>query len=303
IRREWAPSELWYFGGTRTKELQDESPLIDRAVEHVGVPPREVAHQAVNCGPFDIVVNMENSPWAKSLAAVLSGPETVVHGPVLDEEGRGDLPFGDDDPSRLWRDPDWCAEDLLQRHPALQTGHISEILCRACALRGEVGPYAVPESDPMIDVPQVLVATAASSKDKLWPGSQWRELLWRLHREGCSVGLLGAAPQTQRRYWVGSQEEESWIEEGLAEDLRGRLSLSQVVGAARRASLVVCLDNGVLHLAAATSTPIVGIFRHGIHRLWAPRVPNLRVLTPGPHRSVAELSVDEVWEALPIGPG
>ena len=303
LRGEWNPREVWYFGGTRTRELQAASPLIDRTGMHLGHAPREVAAEAASSGPFDVVVNIENAAWAKSVAAMLCGPETVVFGPCLDAEGRGDLAFGEDPASRLWLDPDWCAEDLAARHPMLRTAHISEILCRACCLRGEVGPYRVPEEPPGIEVPEVLVATAASGEEKLWPGDRWRDLLERLRRDGRRIGLLGAPPQAQRRYWRGGDDEDCWVREGLVEDLRGRLSLPQVVGAARLAQLVVSLDNGVLHLAAATPTPILGIFRHGIHRLWAPRVSNLTVLTPGSGKSVASITVDAVWEALPLARG
>ncbi len=300
VREEWSPSEVWYYGGTRTLELQTASHLIDGTGSHLGVAPRQVAKEAAAAAPFDVVVNIENAPWAKAVAAMLCGPETVVFGPCLDSEGRGDLAFGDDPASRLWQDPDWCAEDLASRHQSLRTTHISEILCRACHLQGEVGPYRVPEEEPAFRVPDVLVATAASGEDKLWPGDRWRELLRRLRAGGWSVGLLGAPPEAQRRYWKGASDEDGWVREGLVEDLRGRLSLPQVVGAARAARLVVSLDNGVLHLAAATSTPILGIFRHGIHRLWAPRVPNLTVLTPEPGGTVASISVDRVWEAMPL---
>lgn len=300
LRDEWIPREVWYFGGTRTHQLQTASTLIDRTACHLGVAPCHVAAEAARIGPFDVVVNVENSAWAKSVAAMLCGPETVVFGPCLDAEGRGDLAFDDDPASKLWKDPDWCAEDLVARHPTLRTAHISEILCRACHLRGDVGPYRVPEETPDLDVPEVLVATAASGEDKLWPGDRWRDLLGRFRRSGKRVGLLGAPPAAQRRYWKGACDEEEWVREGLVEDLRGSLSLPEVVGAARRARLVVSLDNGVLHLAAATPTPILGIFRHGIHRLWAPRVPNLTALTPGPDGTVASISVDSVWEALPL---
>jgi ADP-heptose:LPS heptosyltransferase len=37
-----------------------------------------------------------------------------------------------------------------------------------------------------------------------------------------------------------------------------------------RAKAVLTLDNGIMHLAATTGTPVVALFRHGIHRLWKP---------------------------------
>jgi ADP-heptose:LPS heptosyltransferase len=61
---------------------------------------------------------------------------------------------------------------------------------------------------------------------------------------------------------------------------------------------VITIDNGILHLAAATGTPTVGLFRHGIHRLWAPPFANLTVLTPGEKKAVAEIPVQVVQEAI-----
>ena len=52
--------------------------------------------------------------------------------------------------------------------------------------------------------------------------------------------------------------------------MRGRITLPQVAGAIAKAKAVVSLDNGILHLACSTATPTVGLYRNGIHRLWAP---------------------------------
>jgi ADP-heptose:LPS heptosyltransferase len=64
------------------------------------------------------------------------------------------------------------------------------------------------------------------------------------------------------------------------------------------AKAVLTLDNGILHLAAATTTPTVGLYRYGIHRLWAPPAPNLTVLTSGDGRRVADIEPDVVVRAL-----
>lgn len=298
VREEWQPCQLVFFGGKRTAELQSASKLLDRSYDHLGKPPRAVASFALQEQPFDVVLNVEDGPLSKTLAALLCNESSIAFGPCLDNEGRSDLPHLEDSAGRLWMDPDWCAEDLCVRHPCLESGHISEILCRACGLHGPIPPYDVPEQPPVMDTPEVLIATAASSAEKLWGEGNWRMLLHRLRSEGLSVGLLGAAPQDQTRYWKGAEDEAAWVDSGLVQDLRGRLTLPEVVGAVRRAKLIVSLDNGVLHLAAATQTPIVGLFRFGIHRLWAPRVPTLTVVTPEEGKSVQEISLEEVWGAV-----
>jgi ADP-heptose:LPS heptosyltransferase len=147
-------------------------------------------------------------------------------------------------------------------------------------------------------VPDVLIATAASQPEKLWPAPHWRAALAGINEGGFSVGLLGAPAKEQALHWKGASLEDELVRDGLAEDLRGAFSLPQVVGALGAAKAVLTLDNGILHLAAATTTPTVGLFRHGIHRLWAPPAPNVVVLTPGDGLAVADLGVSAVLGAL-----
>jgi ADP-heptose:LPS heptosyltransferase len=113
------------------------------------------------------------------------------------------------------------------------------------------------------------------------------------------VGLLGAKPKTQSAFWKGASDEDKFVEAGVL-DFRGEFTLPEVVGAISRAKLVVTLDNGIMHLASATDTPVVALFREGIHRLWAPPNPHLTVLHPAPSSDVKEISVDDVIQALAI---
>ncbi|HEY0867547.1 MAG TPA: glycosyltransferase family 9 protein [Fimbriimonas sp.] len=300
LRRELKPSSLHYYGGTRTEELWVHDPDIDWGYPFFGSDP---GHAVLNYGVetegevYDLVVNLEEHPWAKSFAAVIGWQGAVV-GPCLGIDGRGDLPQADDAVGRLAADPKWVAEDLVHRYPFLESGWISEIFSRLAYLKGPVPPYRIVRHDPGTKVPEVLIATAASLGNKLWPVEKWREVLRWLHAEDASVGLLGAKPADQRKFWKGDSMEDVLVEEGLVEDLRGKLSLTQVAGALEAADAVLTIDNGILHLACATPTQVVGLFRHGIHRLWAPPVPNVRVLTPGEGREVADISVEAVKEAL-----
>ena len=112
------------------------------------------------------------------------------------------------------------------------------------------------------------------------------------------AGLLGAPVSQQAQHWKGASAEDELVGDGLAIDLRGAFSLPQVVGALGAAKAVLTLDNGILHLAAATSTPTVGLYRHGIHRLWAPPAPNVTVLTAGEGNPVSAIDPAAVLSAL-----
>jgi len=76
------------------------------------------------------------------------------------------------------------------------------------------------------------------------------------------------------------------------------MRLPAVAGALARAKAVLTLDNGILHMAAAAGAPTVGLFRHGIHRLWAPPVAGLTVLTAGEGKPVSEIQPERVIEAV-----
>ncbi len=288
-------AEVHGFGGTRVQDLAAASDLFASWTPLLGLPPREAAALALQT-PLDLVVNVEASPWPKAFTALLAGPETQVCGPCLSVDGREDLPMADDDRGRLWLDPEWVAEDLTRQYPFLRSGFIGDLFLRLAYLEGPLPPYRLPSAPPPLAVPDVLVATAASLPEKLWPVEAWLSLASTLRADGLTVGLLGAAPAAQARFWQGAEDEERLSEGGVL-DLRGRLTLPEVVGAIARARLVVSLDNGVLHLAAATPTPTVGLFRHGIHRLWAPPIASLTVLTPGEGRPVASIPVHSVLDS------
>jgi ADP-heptose:LPS heptosyltransferase len=299
LREQRQPGFLAYFGGSRTAELQAESDLIDEAFELHGCSPEEfLSLVRAHGGAFDLVINLENTALSKVFAGMIASAETLVAGPCMNEGGRGDLPFADDSRGRLWADREWVSEDLTVRYPFLESGFIAEIFCRLCYLKGTVPAYRVPKRLPERPIPDVLVSASATSPDKLWRPEGWCDVLGKLAGTGASIGLVGAPPDQQARFWRGADVEERLVSEGLVRDLRGTMALPEVVGALSLAKAILTIDNGILHLAVAAGTPTVGLFRHGIHRLWAPPSPLLHALVPVAGEAVASISADEVWEAL-----
>jgi ADP-heptose:LPS heptosyltransferase len=293
LRERHHPSALDYFGGRRTAELQQASDLIDNSFPLLGDPVREsLAIASENA--YDLVVNVESSPFAMVVAASLAGETGAVVGPCAGSAGRGTLAVAGDDRGRLQEDPDWMRPDITSAYPFLESGWIGEIFCRLAYLEGHVPPYRLPHAEPTRPVPNILIATAASGADKLWDG--WMELVELLRVEGHAVGLLGAAPTAQ--FWKGNDVENELVTSGLVEDFRGAFPLPGVVGAIGKAKAVVTLDNGIMHLAAATTTPTVALFRAGIDRLWAPPFGSVRKLVPPDGQPVSEISVAAVREAL-----
>lgn len=284
------------FFGPRVREFAEDCRLFDMVSNGVGVEPREVFGRAATELEYDLVVNLESESWSHALAALLAGENGLVIGRCLGR--RGEVPFGRHPEGRLWADPDWRRDDLRIDFPFLSSGHIAEIFCRGSFWDGPIPNYLVARHDPGVKVPDVLISLSAGLAEKLWPQDRWFALVQELIEEGRSVGLVGAEPSFGRDYWFGVEVETALVAEFPVLDLRGELSLAQVAGALSEAQLVVSIDNGILHLAAATAVPTVGIFRHGIHRLWAPPVPNLRVVEPGANRSVADIPLDLVRDRI-----
>src|SRR3546814_5446412 len=80
-------------------------------------------------------------------------------------------------------------------------------------------------------------------------------------------------------------------------DLCGQTSLEALAELGRRATLAVGNDTGPIHLIAAAGCPALVLYsRESDPAKIAPRGPAVRTLRRG---SLADLSVEEVWSALP----
>lgn len=298
LRARFLPQSLDYFGGNRTTELSESSDLIDRAYALHGTDPHvalpEIAEWAGS--GYDLVFNTEWTAFAQVSASVLAGEHGFVCGPCLGPGGRAPLPFPEDRRGDLWRDQSWIREGIEKEYEFLDSPFIGEFFCRLAYMSGDVPRYRLPVANPGMDVPDILIATAASLDDKLWTEEGWTEMIERFGAQGKTVGLLGAPPRQQKEHWKGGDLERNLLANTGLIDLRGKFSLPGVVGALAQCSGVLTLDNGILHLAAATETPVIGLFREGIHRLWTPPAPNIHAIVAEPGKFVREIGSDRVAE-------
>lgn len=119
----------------------------------------------------------------------------------------------------------------------LQVPPQTEPTLAACA---EAGPYAV-------------LLTNASRATKRWPDDRWQAVARSLSAQGLRVLLFWGSAQeeadTQRR---AAGMANAWV--------APRCTLPQVAAALASARLVIGLDTGLSHLAAAAGTPAVGIY-------------------------------------------
>jgi ADP-heptose:LPS heptosyltransferase len=125
----------------------------------------------------------------------------------------------------------------LRPHLAVNEGDV------AASLR------ALPESG----WPLALIHPGASDPRRRWPAERFAEVADALSDEGFEIAVIGQGEDP-----IGAQVIEAM--RAPATDLSGRLSMSALVGALSRATLLVGNDSGPLHLANAVGTATVGVY-------------------------------------------
>lgn len=146
-------------------------------------------------------------------------------------------------------------------HPVSRELHIVD-RCRGVAAAAlgysAEGPprwnFAVPPTTPALPSgPYALAFHATSRAGKQWPEAHWRALTTHFSRAGF-VTLLpwGNADEEARSRRIADGSEGAVVPP--------RQSLPELATLAQRAEIVVGVDTGLTHLAAALGTPTVAIF-------------------------------------------
>jgi heptosyltransferase II len=153
--------------------------------------------------------------------------------------------------------------------------------------------------------PAVALAPGAVGPAKRWTAPGYAALARRLLADGFAVWVLGGpAEKATAQEIVGDTQ---------ARDLTG-VDLREAVLALAAAAAAVSNDSGLLHVAAAVSTPTVGIFGPTSPWLWAPLNPLAATIQAkdddltcrpchkpvcrfGHHRCMIEITPDEVYLA------
>lgn len=146
-------------------------------------------------------------------------------------------------------------------HPVSRDLHIVD-RCRGVAAAAlgysADGPpswnFAVPATTPAMPTgPYALAFHASSRAEKQWPEAHWRALVTHFARAGF-VTLLpwGNAEEKERSHRIADGSEGAVVPP--------QQSLPELATLARHAEIVVGVDTGLTHLAAALGTPTVAIF-------------------------------------------
>ena len=96
------------------------------------------------------------------------------------------------------------------------------------------------------------VIPCASRAEKLWPVDGWRAIVARCERAGLQVAVLWGSPAEQQ---LARQ-----VAAGSSASLPPFLTVREAAGLLGHAHVVVGLDTGFTHLAAAFARPTVGIY-------------------------------------------
>jgi ADP-heptose:LPS heptosyltransferase len=145
---------------------------------------------------------------------------------------------------------------------------------RWCRLLSETGIAADPEAllidTPSLDVPDrlrnaVVLHPGASSRARQWPPERWAAVARAQALAGRHVVLTGGA--AERRLAAGIAREAGL---GQASVLAGQTTLLQLTALVSAATLVVCGDTGVAHLATALRAPSVVLFGPTSPARWGP---------------------------------
>lgn len=194
------------------------------------------------------------------------------------------------------------------------------LAARALGYRVEGPPvFALsPPEDPvpgLPDVPYALLLHATSRPEKQWPDASWRALIAQLARQGMVSALpWGSAAERERAQNLAgadgaapAQQRSGAGDSGVVQRavVLPRLTLRQCAAAIARARLVVGVDTGLTHLAAALEAPTVALFaatpawRFGPY--WTARAQSLGEDGRWPDVGQVLAAADQVRAAVPIG--
>jgi ADP-heptose:LPS heptosyltransferase len=112
-----------------------------------------------------------------------------------------------------------------------------------------------------------LFAGGYRSELREWADERWHELASELDARGYGVVLTGAEHERERAAAFAAA---SPLADGRLVDLAGRLSLADVLDVVAASELVVSVNTGLMHIAAALGVPTVSLNGPTAERRWGP---------------------------------
>ena len=287
LKGRYPQAALWVLQGASNAAAVA---MIDAPIQTQTVPfnrPHK-AVAALRALKPDLVVDLTPWPRATALAAQLSG--AVCVGFDSENQHRAaafDCPV-----------PHGCGRHEIENFAAL-----------ADAVAGPA-PYAMalkrgwPEPAPALPWDRLALVHVnpggSQAAAKSWPAAHWAVVIRALAERGMQVGLTGVPADAAV---VDAALTAAALPDDQAYSLVGRWSLPALAGALERARLVLSVDTGVMHLAAALQAPLVAL--HGPTRpgRWGPVSDNAEaVLSPHPTAGYIQFGFEDHPDASAVMP-
>jgi ADP-heptose:LPS heptosyltransferase len=146
------------------------------------------------------------------------------------------------------------------------------------------------------DGPVIALAPTANWDGKIWPPERFVEVFHAL-----AAQMPGAKPVIFGGPGADEARRAAPVLAALpgAIDLVGKLSLPEAAACLRRSKIFIGNDSGLMHLAAATGTPTLGLFGRSKASEYAPAGPRTAIaMAPGPEgeAAMAGLTVAQVLQ-------
>ncbi|MHB0877095.1 MAG: glycosyltransferase family 9 protein, partial [Anaerolineae bacterium] len=257
LRRALPNVRLGYAVGAWSRPVLEHNPNLDALVDTGTVvgggsrDPRAYLRlvRAMRAGHWDACFILERSPLF-ALAAWAAG----IHDRIgLDSGGRGaalTIPVA----VRPRRHEAQTYLDLA-RALGLDVDGVHTELCPSAADEAEADRALEGLTGPFVALaPAGGVNPGTSLVSKRWPPARFADLAGRLARAGLRPLLLGGP---------GDRALAASVQDGAADaavSLAGRLTLTGCGAVLRRCAVFVGNDSGLMHIAAAVGTPVVGLF-------------------------------------------
>lgn len=227
ISQTYPQAQVDYFGGPRTSTAEAASDLITARCDAFGdilsLPHilKFIRQRIATAGPYDLIINLDESPFAAVLAASTC-PQYAVGNCVM-VDGREPLAQTYEGVDLLHRE-DWSAEDLLHRYGKyLYTQYIGNIFCAIAHFPypPSLRPFPTEGLPPDTTIPDILISSLSSRAEKLWPLKHWNSLISDITKQGISIGLIGPDDASQRRYYFSWELEHQLLASRPVADMRG----------------------------------------------------------------------------------
>ncbi len=285
IAKTYPQAEVWVLHGANNGSAiaMIEAPFQREAITFSR--PDKAAF-ALRAKRFDLLIDLTPWPRATALAARLCGAVTVG----FDSEGqaRGG------------------AFDVPVRH-SCGRHEIENLAEMADAVAGPA-PYAMaikrgwPAPAMPLAFDRLVLAHpcpgGSQAAAKAWPPGHWAKLIAALNRAGFVVGITGSkadAPAAEAILQAGAATPDR------AFSLCGRMSLPELSGVIERARLIVSVDTGVMHLAAALQAPLVALHGPTKPERWGPISPNAQaLLSPHPAAGYIQFGYEDHPDAAAV---